>query len=158
MIDLDELTFIIISSLMISDIILILYSKKLIHTIIFLFFFLLMVASIFIVINSVFLALAELFIYNGGIVVLLTLGASIAPDTFEDSKVKLYILLVPAIILLLLSIMAIKFNFSTISQYSYQNLGMSILSSYVFLFFIVAIVSIATALSVVYLLSKEDRT
>lgn len=156
MLSFDEISFVAVSVLIISDLLLIILSKKLIHTIIFLFFFLLMIASLFILLNSVFLAIAELFIYNGGIVILLTLGASIAPDDLENLRLKWFILLIPIAILVLLLIFTLRYNLSNVSQFSYQSLGASILGSYSFLLVLIAIISIASALSAIYLLSKED--
>ena len=103
-------TFWIIGTLMIIVSIMMVESRKLVHYITFLFIFIILTAAIFILTNAIIIGIAELIIYNGGIVVLLAISISLYPDEeIVKNKFK-YIVVIPIILIVLLGLLLYNYN------------------------------------------------
>ncbi len=81
--NLDTIGFWGISAVLIAMSLLIIESKKVVHYILFLFIFVLAVTSMFLLLNAVFLSVAELVIYNGGIVLILAVSIMLMPESIQ---------------------------------------------------------------------------
>ncbi len=152
---LEVLGFLLTALVMIIEGIAVVMSRRPMHSILFLFLLLLTAAALFIELDAVVLALAELLIYNGGITILLTLAASIEPEEIRAPRIKPDIIL-PLVAAVILVFMISTYKFGNVSNFSYTSLGTFILSGYGILLLVVMVMSIAAALSATYMISKED--
>ena len=114
--DISTVGFFALSAVLILFAILIVMSKKLVHSLVFLFMFIISMASMFIYLNAVFLSIAELIIYNGGIVLLLAIGISLMPEGSMGRKGMKYLIFIPVAVIVLLSFLASRYPASQSSS------------------------------------------
>lgn len=133
-------------------------SRRLVHYILFLFMFLVSVAALFFYLNAIFLGIAQLIIYNGGIVLLLAIGISLMPEGTITRSDKKYLVAIPVLTLGLLSFLLLQYSpmssaslpdYSNFSTYFFQTYGIAIIA--------LAITSIASLMATVYFINKEDQ-
>jgi NADH-quinone oxidoreductase subunit J len=156
--DLGSFGFFVISAVLIATAAATVESRRLVHYILFLFMFLVTVAALFIYLNAVFLGVAELIIYNGGIVLLLAIGISLMPEGVLQPGDKKYILIIPIIILGLLSVLLLNYNPNTINGgFDYSGFGLYFFQDYAIIIAVLGVTSVVSLLSAIYFISKEDR-
>ena len=156
--DAYTLGFFALSTLLIAISILCVASRRLVHYILFLFLFVVVVSAVFIYLNAVFLSIAELIIYNGGIVVLLAIAIFLMPEgefSYQDRK---YVFMLPLLILVFLSFLLYNSRSNPVtSSLNYSGLGYSLFVGYGPLLVVLAVTAIATLISSIYSITKEDK-
>ncbi|MCL4399520.1 NADH-quinone oxidoreductase subunit J [Candidatus Parvarchaeota archaeon] len=155
--DLYDTVFFILSGFLIFFAAFTVSSKKLVHWILFLFLFLLVVAGMFIYFNAVFLGIAELIIYNGGIVLLLAIGISLMPEESLNRSDLKYLSIIPILTLAIAAYLALFYTKSQlVQQVSYSGFGIFLFQNYSILIAVLAITAVSTLISTLYLINKED--
>ncbi len=155
--DIDTIGFLAISAVLVGTAIMTIESKRLVHYILFLFMFLVTVAAMFLYLNAVFLGVAELIIYNGGIVLLLAIGISIMPEGAINPIDKKYLVIIPIAILGILSFLLLNYNsVNTGAGLSYTNFGLYFFQNYAVVLAVLAVTSVASLLATIYFINKED--
>ncbi len=156
--DLGTIGFWIIAAVLVGTAVAVIESRRLVHYILFLFMFLVTVAALFLYLNAVFLGIAQLIIYNGGIVLLLTIGISLMPEGTIRPTDKKYLLAIPIITLGLLSFLLLQHgpvgsgsgpNYSDFGAYFFQNYGVLVA--------VLAFTAITSLITTVYFINKEDQ-
>ncbi len=156
--DAYTLGFFALSALLVVISMLCVASRRLVHYILFLFLFVIVVSAFFIYLNAIFLSLAELIIYNGGIVVLLAIAIFLMPEGEFSYQDKKYIFILPLLILAFLSFLLYNGRANPVtSNLNYSGLGYSLFTDYGPLLALLAITAIATLISSIYLITKEDK-
>ncbi|MCL4361897.1 MAG: NADH-quinone oxidoreductase subunit J [Candidatus Parvarchaeota archaeon] len=156
--DLGSIGFLIISGLLISTAILMVTTKNLIHSLLYMFMFVISVTAMILYLNAVFLGIAELIIYNGGIVLLLAIGISSMPEgTVKRINSKLAFSL-PIIILAVTSFLLIKMPSTQYSSaLNYADFGAYLFQNYAGLLFVLAFTAIASIFSTIYIISRGEK-
>ncbi|MCL5016906.1 MAG: NADH-quinone oxidoreductase subunit J [Candidatus Parvarchaeota archaeon] len=155
--DISTVGFFALSAVLILFAILIVMSKKLVHSLVFLFMFIISMASMFIYLNAVFLSIAELIIYNGGIVLLLAIGISLMPEGSMGRKGMKYLIFIPVAVIVLLSFLASRYPASQASSpMNYSNLGMILFQNYGIILVVLAIAGVASLLSALYIVGERS--
>ena len=155
--DIGTIGFWAISAVLAATAIFTIESKKLVHSVLFLFIFLITVAALFLYLNAVFLGIAELIIYNGGIVLLLAIGITLMPEGSINGMDKKYLVIIPVAVLAVLSFLLLRANPGPIStSQSYSSLGSYFFTNYGVVLIFLAVTSIASLLTTVYLINKDD--
>ena len=133
-------------------------TKNLIHSLLYMFMFVISVTAMILYLNAVFLGIAELIIYNGGIVLLLAIGISSMPEgAVKKINSKLSISL-PIIILAVTSFLLLKMpsvKYSAVLNYS--NFGTYFFQNYAGLLLVLAFTAIASIFATVYIVSKGEK-
>ena len=156
--DLGSFGFFVISAVLIVSAVAMVESRRLVHYILFLFMFLVTVAALFIYLNAVFLGVAELIIYNGGIVLLLAIGMSLMPEGVLQPGDKKYMIIIPIMILGLLSILLLNYNPNPVNNgLNYSEFGLYFFQNYAIVLAVLGITSVVSLLSAIYFINKEDR-
>ncbi|MCL4376617.1 NADH-quinone oxidoreductase subunit J [Candidatus Parvarchaeota archaeon] len=156
--DLGSIGFLIISGLLVSTAILMVITKNLIHSLLYMFMFVISVTAMILYLNAVFLGVAELIIYNGGIVLLLAIGISSMPEgTVKRINSKLSISL-PIIILAVTSFLLLKMPSNQSSAVlNYADFGAYFFQNYAGLLLVLAFTAIASIFSTIYILSRGEK-
>ena len=156
--DLGTIGFLIISALLISTAMLMVSTKNLIHALLYMFMFVISVTAMILYLNAVFLGIAELIIYNGGIVLLLAIGISSMPEgTVKKINSKLSFAL-PVIVLAVTSFLLLKMpSSSSSSSLNYTNFGAYFFQNYAGLLLVLACTAIASIFSTIYIISKGEE-
>ncbi len=156
--DLDTVGFLAISVVLVATAIMTIESKRLVHYILFLFMFLVTVAAMFLYLNAVFLGVAELIIYNGGIVLLLAIGISIMPEGAINPIDKKYLIIIPIAILGILSFLLLNYNsVNSSTGLNYANFGLYFFQNYAVVLAVLAVTSVASLLATIYFINNEDQ-
>ncbi len=154
--DLGTIGFYIISILLVSLAILMVSTKRLVHSILFMFMFVVIVATSLLYINAVFLSVVELIIYNGGIVLLLAIGISLLPEGIVENLNYKFVFAVPVIILALTSYLLLRFpSYTAASTLNYQTLGVYLFQNYGPLLVIIAFTALTSLISSLFIINKE---
>lgn len=133
-------------------------SRRLVHYILFLFLFLVGIAALFLYLNAVFLGVAELIIYNGGIVLLLAIGISLMPEGTITRIDKKYLVIVPLVTLGLLSFLLLQYSPASGSTGpDYSLFGSYFFQTYGIVLAVLAFTSVTSLLATVYFINKEDK-
>ncbi|MCL4397195.1 NADH-quinone oxidoreductase subunit J [Candidatus Parvarchaeota archaeon] len=156
--DLGSIGFLIISGLLITTAVLMVSTKNLIHSLLYMFMFVISVTAMILYLNAVFLGIAELIIYNGGIVLLLAIGISSMPEgTVKRINSKLVFSL-PIIILAVTSFLLLKMPSTQHSTaLNYANFGTYFFQNYAGLLLVLAFTAIASIFSTIYIISKGEK-
>ncbi|MCL4406574.1 MAG: NADH-quinone oxidoreductase subunit J [Candidatus Parvarchaeota archaeon] len=155
--DIATYGFLGISIILIVLALLVTTSKKLVHSIIFLFGFIIMMAAMFIYLDAVFLGIAELIIYNGGIVLLLAIGISLMPDGNIDSKNIKYLVMIPiAVTAVLLFLAMVHAPGALTSPFALSGFGVYLFQNYGILLIILGITGVTALLSTIYILGVDN--
>ncbi len=155
--DIGTIGFWAISAVLAATAILTIESRKLVHSVLFLFIFLITVAAMFLYLNAVFLGIAELIIYNGGIVLLLAIGITLMPEGSISRTDRKYFIVIPVAVLAALSFLLLKANHSALGiLQSYSGLGSYFFANYGIVLIFLAVTSIASLLTTVYFINKDD--
>jgi NADH-ubiquinone/plastoquinone oxidoreductase chain 6. len=154
--DIGAFGFYLISALLVSLAIAMVSTKKLVHSIIFMFMFIVMVAASLLYINSVFLSIAELIIYNGGIVLLLAIGISLLPEGVTANLNYKTVFAIPIVLLAVTSYLLIGYPSHT-STYNvgYGNLGLYLFQNFGPLLVVVAFTALTSLIAAVFILGEE---
>ncbi len=156
--DLGSIGFLIISGLLISTAILMVFTKNLIHSLLYMFMFVISVTAMILYLNAVFLGVAELIIYNGGIVLLLAIGISSMPEgAVKRINSKLSVSL-PIIILAVTSVLLLKMpSAQDFTVLNYADFGIYFFQNYAGLLLVLAFTAIASIFSTIYIISRGER-
>ncbi len=152
----DTLGFWSISAVLIALSILIIESKKVVHYILFLFIFVLAVTSMFLFMNAVFLSIAELIIYNGGIVLILAVSIMLMPEGSINPSSKKYIFAVPAIVLAFLIFLVLKMGQAGTSAMNYSGFAVSFITTYGPLLIVLAITAVTAVITTIYFVNEGE--
>ncbi len=153
----DILIFYAISTLLILMSIAIALSRRLMHSLIFLFFFVVLVSSMFILLAFPFLGVAELIIYNGGIVVLLTVAASLIPEERLGFDRKKILIALPILMIALMLILPFGQASTTgVGQTNQPSLGIYLFSHYSLLILVAAVTLLASLMTAVYFIRSVE--
>jgi NADH-quinone oxidoreductase subunit J len=156
--DLGTIGFLIISSLLISTAMLMVSTKNLIHALLYMFMFIISVTAIILYLNAVFLGIAELIIYNGGIVLLLAIGISSMPEGAVKKVNSKLSFALPVIVLAVTSFLLLKVPSSShSSSLNYTNFGTYFFQNYAGLLLVLAFTAIASIFSTIYIISKGEK-
>jgi NADH-quinone oxidoreductase subunit J len=158
--DFATVGFWVLSALLIGmSLVMVLESKRLVHYVLFLFVFLLLVAAMLILLNAVFLSIAELIVYNGGIVLLLAIGISFMPEGTVNKSDAKYLAVIPALVLVLITVILYgASNGGVNTSLDYGSLGVYLFTNYAVLLGLLGVTSVATLISALYFISEEDVT
>ncbi len=155
--DFDTIGFLAISGLLVLTAILTIESRKLVHYILFLFMFLVAVAAMFLYLNAVFLGIAELIIYNGGIVLLLAVGMSLMPEGSINPVDLKYVIVIPIVVLGILSFLLLSYSPLGVSTgLDYTNFSTQFFQSYSIVLAVLGLTAVASLLATIYFINKED--
>lgn len=132
--------------------------KKHVFYDLYMFMFVISVTAMILYLNAVFLGIAELIIYNGGIVLLLAIGISSMPEgTVKRINSKLVFSL-PIIILAVTSFLLLKMPSTQYSTaLNYANFGTYFFQNYAGLLLVLAFTAIASIFSTIYIISKGEK-
>lgn len=157
--DLGGIGFLIISGLLIVTAILMVSTKNLIHSLLYMFMFVISVTAMILYLNAVFLGIAELIIYNGGIVLLLAIGISSMPEGVVKKINSKLAFSLPIIILAVTSFLLLKMPSSQYpNTLNYANFGVYFFQNYSGLLFVLAFTAIASIFSTIYIISRGEST
>ncbi|MCL5009427.1 MAG: NADH-quinone oxidoreductase subunit J [Candidatus Parvarchaeota archaeon] len=154
--DLSTVGFFAISALLIVFSIIIIESKKTVHYVLFLFVFVLGVSSMFLFLNAVFLSIAELIIYNGGIVLILAVSIMLMPEGTISPSGRRYILVVPAAILALLTFLVLRLGPTGVSGTDYSGFGEFFIGNYGIVLVILAVTALTAIITTIYFINREE--
>ncbi|EFD92489.1 MAG: NADH-ubiquinone/plastoquinone oxidoreductase chain 6 [Candidatus Parvarchaeum acidophilus ARMAN-5] len=156
--DIGSIGFIIISLMLIATALLMVSTKNMIHSLLYMFMFVISVTAMILYLNAVFLGIAELIIYNGGIVLLLAIGISSMPEGKVNLLNRKIAYVLPVIFLGVTSFLLLKMpSGSYNSALNYSNLGVYFFQNYGGLLIVLAFTAIASAFSTIYIISKGDK-
>ncbi|MCL4398693.1 MAG: NADH-quinone oxidoreductase subunit J [Candidatus Parvarchaeota archaeon] len=156
--DIGGIGFLIISALLIATAIMMVATKNLIHSLLYMFMFVISVTAMILYLNAVFLGIAELIIYNGGIVLLLAIGISSMPEgAVKRINSKLSFAL-PLIILAVTSFLLLKMPSNQYaSSLNYSDFGVYLFQNYAGLLLVLAFTAIASIFSTIYIISRGEK-
>lgn len=156
--DIGGIGFLIISALLIATAIMMVATKNLIHSLLYMFMFVISVTAMILYLNAVFLGIAELIIYNGGIVLLLAIGISFMPEgAVKRINSKLSFAL-PLIILAVTSFLLLKMPSNQYaSSLNYSDFGVYLFQNYAGLLLVLAFTAIASIFSTIYIISRGEK-
>lgn len=154
--NLDTIGFWSISAVLIAMSIAIIESKRVVHYILFLFVFVLAVTSMFLFMNAVFMGIAELIIYNGGIVLILAVSIMLMPESTVAPVSKKYLFIVPGIILLFLIAMILHRGTAGVSITDYSNFAVFFITTYAPLLAVLAITALTSIITTIYFVNKGE--
>ncbi len=156
--DLGSIGFLIISGLLIVTAILMVSTRNLIHSLLYMFMFVISVTAMILYLNAVFLGIAELIIYNGGIVLLLAIGISSMPEGAVKKINSKLAFSLPIIILAVTSFLLLKMPSSqSPNSLNYANFGAYFFQDYSGLLFVLAFTAIASIFSTIYIISRGEK-
>ncbi len=156
--DIGSIGFIIISLMLIITALLMVATRNMIHSLLYMFMFIISVTAMILYLNAVFLGVAELIIYNGGIVLLLAIGISSMPEGKINRLNSKLAYALPVVFLGVISFLLLKMpsssygntlNYSTFGVYFFQNYGG--------LLVVLAFTAIASVFSTIYIISRGDK-
>jgi NADH:ubiquinone oxidoreductase subunit 6 (subunit J) len=156
--DLGSFGFLIISVLLISTAILMVATKNLIHSLLYMFMFVISVTAMILYLNAVFLGIAELIIYNGGIVLLLAIGISSMPEGAVKRINSKLAFSLPIIILAVTSFLLLKMpSTQYAATLNYSDFGVYFFQNYAGLLLVLAFTAIASIFSTAYIISSGEK-
>lgn len=156
--DLGTIGFWIIAGVLVTTAVATIESRRLVHYILFLFMFLVSIAALFLYLNAIFLGIAELIIYNGGIVLLLAIGISLMPEGSLNRDDRKYLIFIPVAILALLSFTLLSGgNEGTGGTLDYSNFGTYFFQTYGIVIAFLALTSVTSLITTIYFINKEDQ-
>ncbi|MCL5420524.1 MAG: NADH-quinone oxidoreductase subunit J [Candidatus Parvarchaeota archaeon] len=156
--DIGSIGFLVISALLIGTALMMVATKNLIHSLLYMFMFVISVTAMILYLNAVFLGVAELIIYNGGIVLLLAIGISSMPEGKVNRINSRLVFLLPLLVLAITSFLLLKMpsapynsaiDYSVFGTYFFQNYGGLLL--------VLAFTAIASIFSTIYIISRGDE-
>ncbi len=156
--DIGSIGFTIISLMLVITALMMVLTKNMIHSLLYMFMFIISVTAMILYLNAVFLGIAELIIYNGGIVLLLAIGISSMPEgriKRLNSKLAYFL---PVIFLGVTSFLLLKMPSNSYnSTLNFSNFGVYFFQNYGGLLLVLAFTAIASIFSTIYVLSKGDN-
>jgi NADH-quinone oxidoreductase subunit J len=154
--NLDTIGFWGISAVLIAMSLLIIESKKVVHYILFLFIFVLAVTSMFLLLNAVFLSVAELVIYNGGIVLILAVSIMLMPESTITPSSRKYIFLVPVAVLAFLVFLIFNIGPGVVSGANYSDFAVFFITTYGPVLVVLAITAVTAIITTVYFVNRGE--
>ncbi len=156
--DLGSIGFFIISILLVSMALMMIITRNLIHSLLYMFMFVISVTAMILYLNAVFMGIAELIVYNGGIVLLLAIGISAMPGGLVNKiNLKLAIIL-PILVLAVISFLLLKMPSATYTTtLNYSNFGVYFFQNYAGLLLVLAFTAIASIFSTIYIISRDEK-
>lgn len=156
--DIGGIGFFVISALLISTALMMVLARNLIHSLLYMFLFVISVTAMILYLNAVFLGIAELTIYNGGIVLLLAIGISSMPEGKADRIDSKLVFFLPVSVLAVVSFLLLKMPSAPYGvTLAYQNLGVYIFQNYGGLLLVLAFTAVASIFSTVYIIERGDK-
>lgn len=156
--DIGSIGFTIISFMLVITALFMVATKNMIHSLLYMFMFVISVTAMILYLNAVFLGIAELIIYNGGIVLLLAIGISSMPEGRVNRLNTKLAYSLPVIFLGITSFLLLKMpGGSNVSTLNYSDFGIYLFQNYGGLLLVLAFTAIASVFSTIYIISRSDR-
>ena len=144
----------------------ILFTKNLIHAALMLVVVLLSIAAIYVIYSALFLAVVQILVYAGGIVVLLAFGIMLTRRSDKEKLVSGFHLVFPGMVIFVLvagifTYIAGSRSFRNFSYESQQDqvrqIGMAFMTDYILAFELVAYLLLVVLIGAAYL-AKQSRS
>ncbi|MCL5101498.1 MAG: NADH-quinone oxidoreductase subunit J [Candidatus Parvarchaeota archaeon] len=156
--DLGTTGFWVIAAVLVAMAIATIESRRLVHYILFLFLFLVTVAALFLYLNAIFLGIAELIIYNGGIVLLLAIGISLMPEGSIQRDDRKYLVILPLATLALLSFTILSgMGTGSVGSLDYSGFSIYFFQTYGIIIAVLAFTAVVSLVTTIYFINKEDQ-
>lgn len=162
----EQMFFMIFGGLAVLGALFMIWTKNVIHGAYGLAVVLLSVAGLFVLLNAVYLAVVQMFMYAGGVVVLLVFGIMLTNRSKEGAPVTGHHNLLPAIVLigaLLVFVVrvilssSLSWNESDVPNDQVKEIGQLFITDYLLAFEIIAILLLAVLVGAAYLGKKSSE-